>query len=204
MKNRNLVVLLSVACAAMLTGSGTAWAQGEEQGMPQMSAEEKAMMEAWDKAAKVGPQQETLAGMAGDWTFEGTFWMAPDQPPMTTTGTATRTMILGGRVLVEKVTSSFMGQPFEGHGMTGYDNVAGTYWSTWMDNMSTALMTSTGTCDDMGKCEFHSTMTDPMTGQPSNMRMTSEHHPDSEVHRSYEVRDGEEHLSMELEYTRVQ
>ena len=45
--------------------------------------------------------------------------------------------------------------------------------------MSTALMTSTGSCDDQGKCEWHATYTDPMTGQQKTARMTSEHGADT-------------------------
>ncbi len=205
MRNRRLLSALVFACTATLAGAGAAWAQQHEgHEMPEMSAEDKAMMEAMERAATPGPQHAMLAGMAGDWTFEGTFWMAPDQPPMQSTGTAERTMALGGRVLVEKVTSSFMGEPFEGHGMTGYDNVTGQYWGAWMDNASTALMTSTGSCDQ-GKCEWHSTIVDPTTGQPAKMRMTSEHGADSELHRAYEVgADGAERLSMEFRYKRAQ
>ena len=81
--------------------------------------------------------------------------------------------------------------------------VAGSYWSTWIDNMSTALMTSTGSCDDQGKCEWHATYTDPMTGQQKTARMTSEHGADTELHRSYEAGEGgAERLSMEFKYTR--
>lgn len=204
MRNRRFVTALAALGMATFVGAGTAWAQHEGHEMPAMSAEEQAMMAAWEKASTPGSQHATLAAMAGDWTFEGTFWMAPGQPPMSSTGTAERTMVLGGRVLVEKVTSTFMEMPFEGHGMTGYDNVTGSYWSTWMDNMSTGLMSSTGSCDQ-GKCEWHATMTDPMTGQPSQMRMTSEHGPDSEVHRAYEKGEGgAERLSMELRYKRAQ
>lgn len=205
MTKRSFVLALAAAGAAALAAAGTAWAQEHEgHEMPAMSAEEQAMMEAMQRAGTPGPQHATLAAMAGEWTFEGTFWMSPDQEPMTSTGTASRSMILDGRVLVEKVTSSFMDQPFEGQGAIGYDNVTGTYWSTWMDNMSTALMTSTGSCNE-GKCEWHMTGTDPMTGKPAKMRMTSEHGPDSELHRAYEVGEGgTERLTMEFRYKRAQ
>lgn len=205
MTNRRIVLALAAACVAALAGAGAARAQEHEgHEMPQMSAEDQAMMEAMMRAGTPGPQHAMLAGMAGDWTFEGTFWMSPDQPPMSSTGTATRTMILGGRVLVEKVTSSFMDEPFEGQGMLGYDNVGGAYWSTWIDNMSTALMTSTGSCDQ-GKCEWHATYTDPMTGEKKTARMTSEHGADSELHRGYEAGEGgAERLTMEFKYKRAQ
>ena len=161
------------------------------------------MMEAMARASMPGPQHAMLAGMSRDWTIEGKWWMAPGEPPATSTGIAERTMILGGRVLVEKITSSFMGMPFEGQGMTGYDNVTGEYWATWTDNASTALMTSTGSCD-WNKCEWYTTATDPMTGQTTTTRMISEHHPDTEIHRAYEKDySGTERLAMELKYTRA-
>ena len=47
-----------------------------------------------------------------------------------------------------------MGTPFTGHGMTGYDNVTGKYWSTWTDSMSTGIMVSEGSCDAEGVCTF--------------------------------------------------
>jgi hypothetical protein len=35
-----------------------------------------------------------------------------------------------------------MGMPFEGLGYTGYDNVKKQYFGTWIDSMSTGIMTS--------------------------------------------------------------
>jgi hypothetical protein len=171
---------------------------------PQMTPEEQKMMEAWQKAGTPGPQHQKLAEMAGTWTFESKSWMSPGKPPELSTGTAERSMVLGGRVLKEKVSSTMFGQPFEGIGMTGYDNTTGRYWSSWIDSMSTAMMMSTGTCSDDGKCEFTSTMKDPATGQDMTMRMTSEHTGDTEVMQMYMPDpQGKEYLGMELRYTRV-
>ena len=63
-------------------------------------------------------------------------------------------MILGDRVMVEEVKSQMMGQPFTGHGMSGYDNVSDKYWATWIDSMSTGVMTSEGTCDANMACTY--------------------------------------------------
>jgi hypothetical protein len=128
--------------------------------------------------------------------------MEPDGEPTTSTGTAERSMILGGRVLVEKVTSEMFGSPFEGIGMSGFDNVAGEWWGTWNDNMGTGLMTSTGKCTAT-TCELTGTYIDAMTGKPKTMRMTSSLEPDREVHKMFDVTpDGREWVSMELVYTR--
>jgi hypothetical protein len=177
-----------------------AFAAAEQPAAP--SPGEAAMMAAFERAAAPGEQHAWLQSMAGEWDFEGTFWMAPGAEPMRSTGSVTRTALLGGRVLKELVKSSMMGQPFEGMGFTGYDNVAGHFWGTWFDNMSTSLMTMTGTCTD-GNCTFDGTNTDPMTGEAAPARMVSKHAPDREVHEMWGPGpDGQDFKMMELVYTR--
>jgi hypothetical protein len=167
---------------------------------PGMTAEDMAK---WQKASSPGPEHEMLAEMAGSWTFKGTFWMAPDAPPMESTGTAERKMILGGRVLVEKVKSEFQGEPFEGQSMTGFDNVAGQYWGTWVDNMGTGIMLSTGSCTEE-RCEFTASYNDPMLGGSKKVRMTMTSDGDVETHQTFEPGPDGEFKSMELVYTRVE
>ena len=113
-----------------------------------------------------------------------------------------RTMILGGRVMLERFHGTMMGQPFEGMGTTGFDNVSQKWWGTWMDSMSTGMMATTGTCDG-GKCEFTGTYNDAMTGGTLTMRMVSEHGQDSETMVMYGPGpDGKEVKMGELVYTR--
>ena len=54
-----------------------------------------------------------------------------------------------------------MGMPFTGHGMRGYDNVSGKYWSTWNDSMSTGMMVSEGTCDAQKRLHLHGQLERP-------------------------------------------
>jgi len=199
-----------LAAAALIATSTPASArpgpagQGGEQGgqAPKLSPEEQAAMAAYEKAAKPGDQQAWLVSLAGSWEFEGTFWSAPGSEPMKSSGTAERTALLGGRVLREVVTSVMMGEPFEGIGHTGYDNVLGEFWSTWFDNMSTSLMTMTGHCEK-GLCTYEGTNTDPLTGKPARARMTSRHEGDREVHEMFGPDpNGKEFKMMELVYTR--
>ena len=192
--------LFSATLAATFT---VAAASAQEQ--KPMSAEEKAMMEAWAKAATPGKQHKWLAGKSGKWDFTGKFWQAPGQPPESATGTAERTMILGGRVASEKVASpGMMGQPFEGFGLTGYDNVTGEFWGTWSDSMGTGVMISRGKCDDKGACTFNAEFVDPLTGKKKTTRMASrDEGPDKEVHEFWDkAPDGKEFKAMELVYTR--
>lgn len=175
------------------------------QDAPQMTAGQKAMMDAWAKASTPGKQHQWLAGKAGRWEFTGRFWMEPGKPPTESKGTAERSMILGGRVMGEKVTSpGFMGQTFEGYGLMGYDNVASEFWGTWTDSMSTGVMLSKGSCDEKGACTMKGQYVDPITGKARTMRSAArDEGPDREVHEAWDLGpDGKEYKSMELVYTR--
>lgn len=167
------------------------------------SAEEQAMMAAMMAAMTPGPAHAELASRAGQWKMTSTFWMDPSQPPMVTPGMATREAALGGRVLIEKVTATMMGMPFEGFGMTGYDNVTGKFWTTWNDNMSTGIVQGTGTRGSDGKTVYDATMNDPMTKKPLKIRMVITETADTEVMEWYETRDGKETKTMEVKLERV-
>jgi hypothetical protein len=119
-------------------------------------------------------------------------------------GTATRKMILDGRVLVEEVTSSMMGMPFTGHGMVGHDNVTGKRWGVWTDSMSTGAMFSEGACDAQQVCTFTGSWNDPVKKAPVTVRMTSRWtSPTTEVFEMHGPgKDGKEMKMMEITYTK--
>jgi len=181
----------------------TAPALGQE-GAQNMSAQEKAMMEAYAKAGTPGPAHAALAKMAGSYDLKIRSWNAPDAPPMESTGTATRRMTLGDRVMVEEVSSSMMGQPFTGFGMHGYDNVTGKHWATWNDSMSTGVMVSQGQCDAKGACSYTGSWNDPVTRAEIKSRMTTRWtEPGTELFEMYAPGpDGKEMKMMEIAYTR--
>ena len=138
------------------------------------AADQQAMMEKMMKAATPGPQHEMLKKMAGEWNAKVTSQMDPSQPPQVENSTSTLTMLMDGRYCQEVVSGQMMGRPFSGMGLTGYDNVLGKYVSTWIDNMGTGIMTSTGTADASGKVlTWVGTMSDPMTGKVSKSRMVT-------------------------------
>ena len=176
MKRRFTLVMLSLL---VLLVAGFAVAQdkkpegGQGQGMG-MSPEDMAAME---KAGTPGEQHKRMAAMAGNWTYTMKMWMAPGQPPAEATGTMEASTILGGRYLQSTYKGMVMGAPFEGHGLDGYDNVKQEFFSTWVDNMSTGVMVSTGKCNDPD-CKvmtMSSEMPDPTTGKPMKVREVSTH-----------------------------
>ena len=131
-------------------------------------------MQAMVAAMTPGEPHKQLGRMAGDWTFTNKMWMAPDAPPAESTGTMKAEMILGGRYVQSVWKGNLMGQPFEGHGTDGYDNLSKQHVSSWVDNMGTGILYSTGTCDAAGKvCTMTGEMIDPMTNKPGSMRQVT-------------------------------
>lgn len=174
------------------------------QEAPQMTPEQEAMMQAYIAAGTPGAQHATLASAVGDYDIAIRSWDAADAPPSEETGTATRSMILDGRVMVEHVKAQMHGQPFTGHGMTGYDNVSGKWWSTWNDSMSTGVMLSEGSCDAQGACTFKGSWNDPVTKGKVEARMTNRWtSPTTELFEMYGPGpDGKEYRMMEMTYTK--
>lgn len=202
---------LRIAALAALLSATPAFALDKaapkSDAMPQMNAEQQAMMAAWQKAGIPGAQHKQLAEhFVGKWTTKQTMWMDPAAPPMTETGTSVEVAVLGGRQVRTDFSSQWMGQPFEGVGYTGYDNVTGKYVSTWTDNSSTSVLVSHGDYDAATSTyTFHGEMADPMkTGAKTPVRQTlhivdADHH----VWEMYESRDGKEARTMQIEYVRT-
>ena len=141
---------------------------------PKPTAEQQAMMEKMAKAATPGPQHEVLKKLAGEWTTAIKMQMDPSQPAQESQGASTITTLMDGRYCQEQATSQMMGMPFSGMGIYGFDNVLGKYVSTWIDNMGTGIMSSTGTADASGKViTWDATMSDPVTGKPTRERMVT-------------------------------
>lgn len=187
-------------CLAALASPGRAQ-------QPEMSAAEKAMMAAWTKAMTPGAEHRELASRAGTWTALVTMWQAPGAPPQLSQGSCDRRMILGGRVLLEEWTGEAMGMPFEGFGTTGYDNAAGTWWTTWSDTFGTGVMNAVGKCDPDPKkgCTFTSTFVDPLTAKEKKTRSTVHWPtPNEEVTKMFDHDSGgKEYQAMELKLHRL-
>lgn len=171
----------------------------------QMSQEE--MMAAWEAAGTPGDAHAKLQPLVGTWDVQATFWMAPDAPPDTSPATSTNEWILGGRWLAQTYAGTVTGQPFEGRGLTGYDNVLKKYVGTWIDSWSTSLMTSSGSVDATGtKFTLTAINSDPATGGLTEAREEIViEGPDRHVMtmHSKDPGTGQEYKVMELVFTRA-
>ncbi len=133
--------------------------------------DEKAAMEAMIKAATPGEMHKKLEPLAGKWEYSMKMWMDPNKPPTESKGTAETKWVMGNRYLRMAVTGDFGGMKFEGVGVTGYDNLRGTYVGAWIDNFGTGISTSTGKVDADGKVfTYEGEELDPITKQKIKSR----------------------------------
>ena len=138
----------------------------QHEGHGQLTPEQQKAMEAWEKAATPGEAHRLLEPIVGTWDTTIKFWHMPGTPAQESTGISEHRWILGNRYVEQRFKGTAMGMPFEGVGYTGYDNIRKQYFGTWIDSMSTGMMSTTGKAEQGGKVwSFKGTMDDPATGK---------------------------------------
>jgi hypothetical protein len=166
--------------------------------------DQQEMMKKWQAFMTPGEFHQQLAYYVGDWTYTGKSWVAPGAPATPTSGTATGTMILGGRYLEQKYQGTAMGMTFDGMGITAFDNYLKEFQSVWVDSMGTAIFVSKGKPGDGKTREETGTMADIMSGENVTMRnVFTILGPDSykmEMYNSSKAMP--EYKSMEMVFTR--
>lgn len=195
-------VKTTLAAALLCAFAASAFAQHDHGAKkPEM---DPAMMEAMMKAGTPGDPHKKLDGMIGTWDTKMNMWMMPGADPIAGTGTATNQWILGGRYVEHRFEGNMMGMPFTGLGHTGYDNIKKQYFGTWMDSMSTGMMSTIGVAETDGTFTFTGMMSDPMTGKdaPVKEKITvtdADHHT---MEMWCPAPDGKMFKTMEIAYTR--
>lgn len=166
----------------------------------EMSPDQKA----WMEYMTPGPMHELMAKSVGEWKTTHTMWMDPEGEPMVSEGTSTVEMILGGRYLLAKDLGIVMGMPFEGINLQGYDNKTKEIISVWIDNFGTGIAISRGTYDEETKTiNFTGSMINPVDGENLHYRQTHQFVDDNNhLFEMFMIKDGVEHKSMTLEFTR--
>ena len=194
--------LSRLALAATLAVSLVAPAGAQDK---KKAADEKAAMEAWQKAMTPGEGQKKLEPLVGSFDVKVQTWMDPSKPPDESTGTSVNTWVLGDRFVQMKYDGVFLGAPFNGIGYTGFDNVSKKYVSTWMDTASTSVLNMSGSYDKAGKVLTMTGKTDDFTtGKTTTVRSTTTMPSNDEMRWEMFAPgpDGKEVKMMEIVYTR--
>ena len=87
-----------------------------------MDAQMVEMMKKMELAGTPGPQHKALDPLVGEWNVEVRKWDSPDRPPTVSKGSASAKWIMGSRFIQEEFGGEFMGKPFSGLMIIGYDN----------------------------------------------------------------------------------
>ena len=164
--------------------------------------------------SKLNENHKLLASMAGSWTNVVKMWMNPDPSaaPTTSTGTAVRKPVMGGRYFEGDFTGKIsMPGPdgkmkdmdFKGMSLEGYDNMKKKFFGTWVDNMGTGVMMMEGDYDPATKTFTYTAEEEMMPGMKTKVRevvkiVDANHH----TLEWYEDRGGKEVKTMEINYTR--
>jgi uncharacterized protein DUF1579 len=191
---------LCTFAVASLAVTGLALAQDKPASAPQGAP----------SLPKPGPEQAIFKDIAGTWDAKVEAFMAPGAPPAVSTGVESSRVGCGGLCLITDFKSSFAMAPgappvpFEGHGTDTYDASKKKYVGSWMDSMSTGLMTSESTYDPATKTLTGWMEGADMSGQVSKMKSTTVlKDPNTRVFSMYNVgADGKETLGMRITYTR--
>ena len=168
---------------------------------------DSAMMDkAWKESMTPGAPHKMLAKGAGTWNGDVTMWMANGAPPMKSTATMVTNMVFNGLHQQSKHKGDMMGAPFEGISTTGYDNAKKEFFSTWIDNMGSGILVTTGNWDDGNKTlTLSGTMKNPANGLDCNVREVYKMVDDNtQILEMYgpDPQTGKEFKTMEIKYTR--
>lgn len=114
---------------------------------PACTPEQQAAMEA---LAQPGEMHTWLGSHVGTYDLD-IKTMDAEGKPATAKATATIAMVLGGRFQEQRLSGTFMGKPYEGYGLTGYDNAKKEFVNYWFDTMGTAPSVARGARSADGK-----------------------------------------------------
>lgn len=202
MKLRRVAQYLVVV--AGFTLAGAAFSAAPEKKKAAAPPDEKAAMEAMNKAAMPGEAHKKLDALAGKFTVKSKMWMDPSKPPEESDGSTERKWIMGNRYLQENYQGKFMGQPFEGMGIQGYDNVTKKYFGSWIDSGGTGMTLAHGSMNG-NTIKYKGMMSDPASGKeiPYTMSVAISDNDNHKLEMWGPGPNGKEMKWMEMNYTRV-
>ncbi len=172
-----------------------------------MNEEQKALQARMQEYSTPNANHELLKSLAGTWKTNVKFWMDPSGEPQESDGMSDGKMIMGGRFLEQTFTGTMMGQPFEGRGIYGYDNLRKEFTGLWFDSMATGIMSSSAQYDSKAKTlTEEGNMSCPITNETHRWykAVTTLTDADHYTYESYmKSPDGKEYKAMIITYSRA-
>ncbi len=210
MKRRAYFVAIGLIIGGMYAGSAIVGAQAPGDGDDPhggMTAEQMAAMAEWARISTPGDAHTHLDYFVGRWKTKTKVYMGgPGSPPEESDGQSIMKWVLGGRFIMDEHKGTMMGQPYEGIGMTGYDNYRNLYISSWCSNMGTNMLTMAGMRHpETGIFTYYGEMDEPSMNVMGRTVKYVTRIIDAD-HYTFEIIDlhaGDDYKVIELAYERV-
>jgi hypothetical protein len=197
MKVSYAVLLTAVAIAASVAVVNAAALQ--DKGKPPQAAGGQGGMPPTPKPVK---EHEQLKSRVGTWDVTMKMMNMPPGGPGDTKGTSVM-KTCGDFWVVEDFTAMFMGQPFSGHGVTGYDPDKKKWVATWIDSMTDHLTVMEGTSEG-NKIIYVYDASSESGGGMTKHRLVCDCKDNDHVALSFfeTGADGKEKQNMQIDYVR--
>jgi hypothetical protein len=134
-----------------------------------------ATQNALEAAMTPGAGQEKLNVLVGTFDVRIRTWITPGSEPVESTGSMVSAWVLGGRYVQSMLAGTVAGEPFNGIGYVGYDNVSKMYQVAWMDTGSTGMTLYSGGFDESGmSATMKASVLNELTSKPAlvELRLT--------------------------------
>jgi hypothetical protein len=133
----------------------------------QTASEQKA----WETYMTPSNGHKMLEKEVGHWEGNVQFWANDTAAPQSYKASYDVKMILNGLFQEMEYKSIFMGMPFLGKSITGYNNHKKEYEVLWVDGMGSGFIKMNGFWDEGTQTfNFKGTQTDPITGKDVDIR----------------------------------
>ncbi len=164
------------------------------------------MMEAAFQLPGGDEQRKHLEAFVGEWDTTTKMYMAgPKGPAMESKGSSSVKWVLGKRYLQEDHKGEMMGMPYEGMGLTGYDDAKNLFVSIWANNIHPELLTMEGTRHPKtGVITMYGKMDEPTLKMFGRMvkYVTTIVDEDTHIFQIYDLAAGDDYKVVEIEYKR--
>lgn len=164
--------------------------------------EMKKMMEQMLELGKPTEAHAALEAMQGTWDGESTFWMPNGGEPITSSSTSVNALIMGGRFLQSDYSGDFMGRPFTGLGLMGYDNFKEQYQGLWIDSWTSGMAWETGNASEDGQTITLEGVWESPMGKSSMRHVYTLVGPDEYKLEGYVGQGGQEMKNMQIVFKR--
>lgn len=201
-------VMLGIGLVGGAILAATACVTGEQQDPEfQMTPEQQAMMEEWNKIAAPGEHHKHLDYFVGQWKTKTKMFMGgPGSKAIESEGSSEMKWVLDGRFIMDNHQGTMMGQPYNGIGLTGYDNFRNLYVSSWYSNQGTNVLTMSGMRHpETGIFTYYGEMDEPalkVVGRTVKY-VTKIVDADHYVFEIIDLHAGDDYKVIEIEYERV-